>query len=186
MWIAIIGSIIVVVGQLFGTIFPIWLGPDLSDYNLISDPIYHLILYKIDVNVDGYNITCHAANTNTISVSSTISVASLHRLHNYNREIYLYVEDPPGFESSVSNPVIRTGQTVSLTTNINMSHIIESKHNLLEGKKYPITIQGIGADGKKRNCTIVIDIEWDRRLNDHRVGVDFRNNTLVRQFPIVQ
>ena len=48
------GSIIVVVGQLFGTIFPIWFGPDLSDYSVISDPIYHTLFFNINGNNKTY------------------------------------------------------------------------------------------------------------------------------------
>jgi hypothetical protein len=43
---AVAGSIIMVVGQLFGAFFPIYFGPNLSDYDLVCDPVYHQILLE--------------------------------------------------------------------------------------------------------------------------------------------
>ena len=57
--IALIGSVIVVVGQLAATVIPIWLGPDISDYSLVCNPVYHEISLNQTKTVgNGHRRTC--------------------------------------------------------------------------------------------------------------------------------
>lgn len=177
---AVAGSIIMVVGQLFGALFPIWLGPDLSDFDLVCDPIYHNILFEFDLNsphsiiatnelesskngISNVTISYPKGTTSICSYegTSTIRVVSLHRIYNYDREIYLNVESSPGINVSLSNPIVRLGKPVDLHINVDLLSLLKSKHaeyGTRWSHKYPILIKGIGADGKERNCTVIIGI----------------------------
>jgi hypothetical protein len=188
---AVAGSIIMVVGQLFGALFPIMLGPDLSDYDLVCDPVYHNILLTnnvtklsygskaefggpqgIDIFVTGGD---HKNGTSSVTImypksttrnysysdTSTISIVSLHRIYDYNREIYLNVESPPGINISLSDPVIRLGKPAKLNIKVNILEVMNPKmikYGTDFDFKYPIIIRGIGADGKERNCTMIIGL----------------------------
>jgi hypothetical protein len=95
------------------------------------------------------------------SGSSTISVISLHRIYNYDCQIYLNVESLPGINVSLSDPVIRLGRPVVLNINVNVLYLMNHKlkeYGTVWDYKYPIVIRGIGADGKERNCTVIIEV----------------------------
>jgi hypothetical protein len=172
---AVAGSLIMVVGQLFGTLFPIWLGPDLSDYDLVCDPIYHNILIKHDFNSShGYVFASDVGSIFTTGVSctysgtSTISVHSLHRIYGYEREIYLNVKSLPGINVSLSDPIIQLGKPIYLNLNVNILYLLNNhaEYGSFWDNKYPIVIQGIGADGKERNCTVIIALGSANRDRD--------------------
>lgn len=160
--IAIIGSIIVVVGQLSATLFPIWLGPDLSDYNLLCNPIYQEIRLTDPVK-DAYDTTNWSIINKTSEglytcyFISNIKIINLHPIHKYNRQVSLTVTCPPGFSAVTSEPVISDGHPTSLVINANLTHLISDiKDTDNTPKRYPIIVQGIGAEGKKRNCTVIV------------------------------
>lgn len=166
----VVGSIILVVGQLFGTFFPIWFGSDLSDYNLVCDPIYTSILID-EQNVVFINnkpiIVGHLGSVG--GLESVVNAINLHRIHKYLHEIYLSVDCPPGFDISISNPIIIPGKPVNLRLGVNLTYVLKYGNRPLarthEREMYPIVIQGIGADGKKRNCTMIIEIGAINRSN---------------------
>ncbi len=59
--ITLVGSVIVLVGQLAGTIFPIMYGPyDFSDFYIAADPIAYIIpINKYDLKGDIYSWDSH-------------------------------------------------------------------------------------------------------------------------------
>jgi hypothetical protein len=84
---AVVGSIIMVVGQLFGAIFPIWLGPDLSDYNLLCEPVYNKVLLP---DMSDPNRSFKGYQT----FISNISVVNLHPIQRYTRQVSLIATYP--------------------------------------------------------------------------------------------
>jgi hypothetical protein len=161
--VALVGAFIVLMGQLGATIFPILLGPDLSDYDLVCNPMY------INISIDeSHTIFINKEPIGTgpygglDGLISTIDAISLHKIYNYNREIFLYVDSPPGISVSLSNPIIKTGEPVNMRIGINLTHMLKYSSSPMtqtqDSEMYPIKICGIGADGKRRNCTVIIGI----------------------------
>lgn len=134
--IAVIGSIIILIGQFASIVLPIYLGPDVSDYNIICTPSYFEITSTSPKNVEPINCT--------------ISIISLHPLQKYTRQVYLAVINPPGFStfSHPCNQALYAGQSTNM-------RFVANKSSLNSGGSYPIVIQAAGADGKRRNCTII-------------------------------
>jgi hypothetical protein len=164
--VALVGAFIILMGQFGATIFPIVFGPDLSDYNLLCDPVYHDILIDnnnflfIDNNT-GYKIPEDQNSKCYCEVQSIIRAVNFNRIQNYGRDIYLSVYCPPGFEARLSDPIIRSDKPVFLKVNINLTYLMNSSYGSQSytqfRDKYPLIIEGIGADGKKRNCTMIIE-----------------------------
>ena len=146
--IALIGSFIVVVGQLAATVIPVWLGPDISDYSLVCNPVYHEISLnqtKTIEMVTGEHVDKVAP------YNLTISAIGLHPLQPYSRQIFLTIGCPPGIIPSSFNPMITVDHPTFVTLWINMTHLRSNVE-----MAYPITIEGIGEDGKKRNSTAIV------------------------------
>ncbi len=140
--VVIVGSIIVVIGQLIcsfsGFVVPILLGPDVSDYNLLCDPGYYTVPYSntvINYGLPPFNVR----------------VISLHPLQNYTRQVSLTVLAPQGFSYIINMPLIYSGQSTELYITADKSKINASTNSII--------VQGIGQDGKKRNCTIIIKMQ---------------------------
>ena len=105
--VALIGSIIILVGQFGATIFPILLGPDLSDYNLICDPVYHEIKLNDTRTVAlSADYVSKGAFYFAVPFFSQIHLSSLHPLHKYTRQVSLIVSSPPGINCLLSKPII--------------------------------------------------------------------------------
>ena len=81
----------------------------------------------------------------------TISAISLRPLQPYSRQIFLTVDCPPGIMRSSFSPMITVDHATSVTLWINMTHLRSNVEIA-----YPITIEGIGEDGKKRNSTAIV------------------------------
>ena len=149
-------SLVQLMGILFGTWIPLYYGPDLSDYSLSCDPIYHNLVYdslshsiqenenyKIDYDSNGTILFVH--------LISKIRATNYHPLKPYNRQILLKTgNNYDSFIVTLSEPVIDI-KNYSII-DINLSNISE-----LFPAKYPVTIKGIGSDGKERSCTITIE-----------------------------
>lgn len=235
--IGLVGGFLVILGQLAATAIPIWLGPDLSDYNIICDPAYHdiglnsslklwenptksqmvyiggniysskqisgkpfinssdrynrynmsFISYRSTKNKD-YLMTLVAQNFNGTSLRnyemeygiffSNISIASLHPLQKYTKDVTLIIACPVGFSSHLSNPIINLDRSAKLAKLVIIANITYLKNIMLREPNvfyqsdkelilsiktdktvFPITIQGIGTDGKKRNSTMLIEMK---------------------------
>ena len=203
--VAIVGSIIILVGQFGATIFPIMLGPDLSDYNLLCDPIYQEITppaetahnfsinhydfkdnnskihfielwgsplnpnfefnhnkpYRIYVkNITGYQINISKDKYNSVSISN-IYLVNIHPIHRYLRQVLLTISCPPGFNASLSSPIVTIDQPITLYIKINLTYLLKNNREpWVIDQIYPVLIQGIGADGKRRNCTIIMEMKY--------------------------
>ena len=196
--VAVIGSIIILVGQLGATLFPIILGPDLSDYNLVCDPIYIEIMPPSETqhvfsqyhaewvengsvreamtsdgpfppfaigepnkthieNITGYRI--NSSNDLPYQEFQTkIYLSNVHPIHKYNRQVFLAVTCPPAFYANVSNPIVTIDQPSILYIGLNYT-LYRKQYNSIPwfaNETFPITIQGIGADGKERNCAVLM------------------------------
>jgi hypothetical protein len=206
--VALYGSIIILIGQLGATVFPIMLGPDLSDYNLLCDPIYHELglpgkegvipLYCLDIfdndskalkeviksirpfssdlkklidsdesyrsyieNASGYKFNLSSLYYYPgLEFESKIYLENIHPLHLYRRQVFLTITCPLGFTAWLSNPMATSGQPTTLRVKANLTDLLKNDPDMWSrGGMIPITIQGIGADGKRRNCTIIIKIK---------------------------
>jgi hypothetical protein len=207
--VGLVGGFFIVLGQLAATTIPIWLGPDLSDFNIICDPAYHEIDLNTPPNIppfvdkDDYNlklggipigskkfivprpiknedllVTLGTVTQNSSYIleygvfSSEISIASLHPLQKYKRDVNLIVACPVGFSASLSNSTLSLGRPVKLKVVANITYFKKTIFGTLglfshstnelifsiknEKTVIPITIEGIGADGKRRNSTMLI------------------------------
>lgn len=136
--ITIAGSIIVVIGQLAGTIIPIMFGPeDISDFSLSANPTYIYINQSEEKNAYSYR-------------TAVINIEDFHPyLRPYRYYVYLNVIDKPsGVDWSFLNPEQgKAGETSTLSLLVSNESKIYSD---------PITIEGIGENGKVRNITIYL------------------------------
>ena len=157
--IAIAGTLVLVTAQLIGAFsgatFPILLGPDVSDYSISCNPVYLKIVIPdslIDEEVSAR--LNHTSPKHYVFQDYLINISAnnLNPLRKYNQQIYLESIDPPEFNTSIFFPsVLKIGESTKLS-------IFTRLNNLRRGQEYPIVIQGIGSDGKKRNCTIAIKV----------------------------
>lgn len=162
---AVVGSVIVMVGQLFGTIFPVWFGPDLSNYNLKCDPFSPEIKYEPmldrECNIsDGMNTTTYKIDYSKIYYNYifalNISLIDLHPIHKFKGEVFLTSICPPGFNAVIPDPIISAKKSTNIYIRANVSHLIFSEASILEtGHTYTIFIRGIGSDGSERNATAI-------------------------------
>lgn len=146
--VALVGSVIILVGQLGATIFPILFGPDLSDYNLLCSPAYHEIVFAPPLLVEHNKIVpngengLYFKNTSTYCITeyeinnsvgycyciltSVISIINLHPIHKYNRQVSLDVTCPPGFSATLQDPVINGDGITHLTIKANLTYLISN------------------------------------------------------------
>jgi tetratricopeptide (TPR) repeat protein len=177
--ISIAGTIVLVTAQLIGAfsgvMFPIMLGPDVSDYSISCDPVDLKIVIPdslIDEEV--------AAKLNHTSVKRSIfnmytvniSVNNLNPLRKYNKQVYITSSCPPEFEVNVFSPVLKIDHSSELRIGTRLN-------DLRTDWKYPIVVQATGADGKKRNCTISIraisEYEANPTMTLNNRGVELYN-----------
>lgn len=167
--IAIAGAIILAIGQLTGAlcgvIFPIWLGPDVSDYVLSSHPEAHSYDYNSTFNEFRYTRTQIDTSAYLIFTSEIIAT-NLHPLRDYNREIYLNILKPSYINATLSNFAIKVGEKSILYV------YAYDKKPLLPGR-YVLIVQGVGGDGKTRNCSIFLDVYRNQTLRQE-VGPSFQ------------
>jgi hypothetical protein len=135
--ITIAGSIIVVIGQLAGTIIPIMFGPeDISDFSISANPTY--IYFNKSPGLD------------SLVRNAAVKIEDFHPyIRPYRYYIYLnIIEKPNEVVATVLSPVkIKTGEVS------NLKIFYRSEGNIYS---LPITIQGIGEDGKTHNMTIYL------------------------------
>ena len=139
--ITIAGSIIVVVGQLAGTIIPLMYGPaDISDYSISVNPAF--------IRINQSELSQRDSIYNWINAE--VKIEDFHPyLRPYRYLVYLNVlEKPKGVDTTFSpNNEGKPGDTIFLTILIDKSKEIFYS---------PIKIQGIGENGKIRNVTIYL------------------------------
>lgn len=135
--IAIIGSIIAIVGQLGGTLIPIMWGPEsVSDFAVYADDPAVTLL----------------PNQNQLFTS--IYVEDLHSfLRPYMHAIHLITVGQP---ESI-NIDFSKGDHLTGTNEVEM--VISRKSNqTTPSGKYLVDIVGLGGDGKERNCSVLLYI----------------------------
>lgn len=160
--IAAIGSVIAFMGQLFGTVLPIYLGPDISDYDLYCDPVYVVFtpahMPDLSQLSDLLNTSqVPAVDRPLLNRSVVISANNLHPLQRYKHKIYLDCIIPKGAYAKFSDDVITADQKTTLTLDISMGLLLKI---LQSNDKYPVIIEGTGSDGKVRNCTLYITSQY--------------------------
>lgn len=139
------GSVIAVIGQLAGTVIPIMYGPeDVSDFLIGADPIEAtLFLFPED---------------GAYAINPAYWYVRVENFHAYLRPYRFGVllksfGEPEGVALAFHLPEIRPGDVSRMNFTISESAI----YSLKEGG-YPITIQGIGGDGRKRNTTFFLNV----------------------------
>ncbi len=161
----IAGSIIVVIGQLAGTVIPIMCGPqDISDFNIDLDPMTDLIDVKNSAPDGQY-------------VNVNITIEDLHKfLRPYIFKIQFkasgpindtYVTfDPPyiklprsifEFRKPVNSTYWYFGKPRSMPPDTTTVCIYIAPNSTFIGN-YPIIIQGIGSNEKTHNSTFTLSI----------------------------
>lgn len=155
--VALLAAVIVFSGQLLGSFcgvtFPVLFGADISDYYLSCEPAYF-------VSEIG-----NLYSDNGVTFITQISATNLHLFKNYEYDITLNIDAPPQIFAALTNPVIKTGQSSSLSLHISPG---------LRSGRYQITIQGVGGNNKIRSCDLFIDIS-DRKY------IFFSDQTYVLQ-----
>jgi hypothetical protein len=161
--VAVAGSLVVIIGQLAGTIIPIMYGPeDISDFSIKLDHISH--------NFDVQNCSKNQNNYDWVD----IKVEDFHKwLRPYRftihfqalgssiNDTYTYFDPPdirlPGlFESGeYQSRVNQSGEHRRMP--LDTARVLIRTKSKVEGT-FPILIQGIGGDGKIRNATFYLKI----------------------------
>jgi len=184
---AVAGSIIAVMGQLAGTIIPIIYGPqDISDFYI-----------DLKDNIDQfYDVATFIPGNESICVNITVN--DIHPfLRPYESKIYFKAIGPMKNTTALFDPPeIKLQRRLSLLEfvfplqSVNSRHSYPNPNNVTQFDKvelkpyesmliitiknatigkYPITIQGIGNDGKIRNTTfylwILSDQDYQKYLN---------------------
>jgi len=132
--IAVAGSIIVVIGQLAGTVIPIKYGAeDVSDFSVSLSSNWVKVI-----------------NSNKLKEPITVTVEDLHpSLRPYKYGIYLRaLQMPPGINVTLQPLLIRPGETSKMDISFSSD---------LKGD-FPIIIQGMGGNGKSRNTTFYLEL----------------------------
>ena len=128
-----------------------YFNPNLSDYNLTCYPDYFDIGFPswAPSTWAGYIPTAE----NKKNFEFKVSAANVHSIQNYTHKIYLSISAPSNIKVYPNyGRVLRTGQSTNVT-------IFVDKHDLnYMGESLPIIIQGLGEDGKRRNCTVIAKV----------------------------
>lgn len=147
---AVAGSIIAFMGQLAGTVIPIMYGPeDASDFSIGVNPV---------------NFKVYSEN-GTMNVGN-VSVADFHhRLRPYRFGVFLRaLGAPENAKISFSPGEIRPGEVSKMAITFGSS--------LVYGE-YPITIQGMGGDGKIRNTTFILSCMANKSVSRDKIGFSY-------------
>jgi hypothetical protein len=139
--IAVVGAIIVLVGQLAATILPIYYGPSsLCDFSIKADPASG----SVQIYNDSSTIVTQISASNIYWPNS---------IKEYKHPIDIKVV------SRIPEGVTVIHEKTSHYLPINITLYIQVDGNKSLPGEYPITIQGMGEDGLKRNCTYILDIQ---------------------------
>ena len=134
------GSIIVVVGQLASTIIPIMYGPsDISDFTISVNPPY---CYASMFEQDNKTIL-YFTEVPKVKITNVYP----RYIRSYPHSVYIRAIDAP------PNMSIRFSTSSVKADDPEIDMRIEY-FNRIPDNVYPITIQGIGGDDKRRNTTI--------------------------------
>ena len=147
--IAIVGSIIAVVGQLSGTVIPIMWGPEsVSDF-----AIY----------VSATKVTLYPYQNQVIT---SVAVKDLHSfLRPYMHTIHLMADNPPkGINIEFTKGDLR-GSSI---TGMVISH---KPNQIIPSGKYLLNIVALGGDGKKRKCAVRLIIPFVRSSEKYNVTI---------------
>jgi hypothetical protein len=139
-WIALIGSIIVVMAQISGqlatTMLPIMFGPsDQSEFGLSVDPVGHII-------ESAYELPAY--------LNSTVEVFDIHQIIKpYRYAVFLkglYVPEGIGitFDKPEGKPPFKSMMKIYVSRNCTPG-------------EYPIVVQGRGGDGITRDTTYLLE-----------------------------
>jgi hypothetical protein len=143
------GSVIAVIGQLAGTVIPIMYGPqDVSDFSIGVDPVEGTLLLFPDNN--------HPEN-NSYALDPPDWYVKVEDSHAHLRPYRFGVllksfEKPEGVSLAFHLPEIHPGDVSRMNFTLSSSAI-----SLNDGG-YPITIQGVGGDGRRRNTTFFLNV----------------------------
>jgi len=160
-------ALLAIFGQVLASIVPIWLGPsDLSDFNINIDRVY----YKIGVEGDSLGlldiqrieplpestVNNVQIKNNNIIISSTILIKNLLPwIKPYPHTVFVRVINPPsGLSFIIRNPEGKP----NFETRMDIIIPFDKIKTIVPGN-YPVVIEGLGGDGKFRNCTCYISIE---------------------------
>jgi hypothetical protein len=155
--VALVGSILIIIGNIVTTVMPM-LYQD-SDFYITIDKGYvepdpneippELIALGYFNNVTYLEKTIRFLKIRPISAH--VSVNNTHRwLKEYNYRVYLKAISVP---KNVTIFFYPNNQEPTFTTNMSI-FIGELNNSIID---YPVTIQGIGEDGRIRNCTFYLD-----------------------------
>lgn len=170
-WVAVVGSMIIIAGQLAATYLTIYTSPGSSDFSVSVDKIY-FDYYKDSMNdpimipadfvnnttkVNQYRLYQNILrallnNTHPDSISQIITINDLHHtLKPYQHLVSVNVSynsndiESVSLDSREGIPPFKTNMTIDFT-------------NKLEAGTYPITIQALGGDGKTRSSQCYLRI----------------------------
>ena len=143
---AVAGSMIAVIGQLAGTVIPIMYGPeDVSDFLVGADPVEAtLLLFPED---------------NAYAIDPPIWYVKVEDSHSHLRPYKFGVllkafSEPDGVDLSFRLPEIHPNEVSRMNFTISDISAVFS----LEEVGYPITIQGLGGDGRTHNTAFFLSV----------------------------
>ena len=142
---AVAGSLIAVIGQLVGTIIPIMYGPeDVSDFSIGVAPVEGTLLLFPE---DNYSFAM-------VPPDWYVKVHDAHaHLRPYQFGVLLKSSEAPEVVSlDFHPPEIHPGEASRMNFTVFKSIVT------LEDGGYPITIQGLGGDGRRRNTTFYLNV----------------------------
>jgi len=166
---AFVGSIIVVVGQFAAAYLPIITSDTASDFTIGVETIYYDIFKDKATNSLQWYMEEHKISSaqgigngsipmkSLLVTGKLVTVNDLHRiLKPYQHSVFVSVsgEVPKGmkitFYRQEGKPPFFSLMDINFT-------------NEMERGDYPITIQGLGGDGKVRSCKIIVHVGYDRK-----------------------
>lgn len=158
----VIAAVISVVGQIAGTMIPIVMGPeDVSDFYIKLDPAYQLI--EIQPN------PVPIEEMKKSSATTGITIEDLHKhLRPYKYPIFLQAL------GDLNNTSVLFTKDKIMTQEVHAGDHLNAFFftNISKPGYYPVTIQGIGNEGKKRNATFYL---W---IVTHKDKLRANNNSL--------
>jgi hypothetical protein len=169
---ALAGSSMAVVGQITAALIPIWLGPSsLSDFSISMDPVY----FEIGINTSEKNMIFYQPQGLTPQYSSFNIIS---RKDGYHLQGSIEIKNayswPLGWLKPYPHAVFIRAINVPKGVNVSFEYrekmlpfntkmlLSFSNPRILTFGDYPITIQGVGGDGKIRNCTYFLQISEDQ------------------------
>ena len=163
--IAIAGSIIVVMGQLAGTVIPIMWGPeDISDFSIKLDRTYSLVEVQMPNNI-----------TMNDTGPVNITIEDLHPiLRPYKFNVNIQAFGNAGINIKCQNP-----ETGGLTQEAKSGDTLYVGifTNITKPGYYPIIFQGTGSGERKRNATFYLSVVSNE---------DYKRRSTDLQLPLIQ